>query len=748
MTGGPAAAHGAVGSNAHSATTPNAQSAVGPNAHSAVASNAHGATTPNTHGVPAPNTHGVTAPSTHGVPAPNTVAPLASGHAHRDDLDGLRGVAIALVVAFHVWMGRVSGGVDIFLVLSGFFFTGMLLRRSDTGGPLIGWTLRRTGRRLLPALTLVLGAAAVATVALRPYTQWDYISGQLLASGLYLQNWYLAAAEMDYAAPDPSISPLQHLWSMAVQGQFYLLILVIAAAWARLRTRLPRARGVLLLVLVGLGAVSFRYASIGAAQHQAWTYYDTGARLWELLAGAALAVVAHRVEIPALLRGFAAALGLAMVLSCGVLFDGAAEFPGPAAVFPVAAAVLLIVSGLGLSARARPWANRVLASRVCTELGAIAYPLYLWHWPVLIFYLAETGRARAGFADGLVVIVVSLALATATTRLLENPLRRRDATGAPVWVRRGLGVAVAALGVTVLFAGSAWQLRAVADPPRPAPPLEINRYPGASVLTDKLEVPPEPLRPAVSQGFADAPPPTLDGCITPDREVRSCVYGEAGATRTIAVVGGSHSEQWIPALEILGRANSFRIVTYLKESCPLTLSDQPSYSETPFPECREWSLEVLDRLAAERPDWVFTISTRFRPYSDGDEVPPEFLDVWTALDDRGLAVLALRDTPRLRRDGIFYSAVDCLATRGTTIHSCGIDRPVALDPVDPATAPAAAYPNIFPIDLSDAVCRPDRCQVAEGNVLIYRDEHHLTASYIRTLAPELGRQLGAITRWW
>ncbi|WP_369690744.1 acyltransferase family protein [Nocardia crassostreae] len=140
---------------------------------------------------------------------------------YRDDLDGLRGVAIALVVAFHVWMGRVSGGVDVFLVLSGFFFTGMVLRRTETTGAAeAAQTLRRTGRRLFPALIVVLVAVAAATVVARPYTQWDEISAQLVASGFYFQNWYLATAEMDYVAPDPSISQLQHLWSMAVQGQF------------------------------------------------------------------------------------------------------------------------------------------------------------------------------------------------------------------------------------------------------------------------------------------------------------------------------------------------------------------------------------------------------------------------------------------------------------------------------------------------------------------------------------------------
>ncbi|MFD6463798.1 acyltransferase family protein, partial [Streptomyces roseolus] len=215
------------------------------------------------------------------------IANPAAAPEYRHDLDGLRGLAIGLVVVFHVWMGRVSGGVDVFLVLSGFFFTGMLLRRSE-----IKTTLHRTGRRLLPALTVVLVTVLGATVIVRPYTQWGDISAQTLASAFYYQNWFLAGAELDYLAPDPSVSPLQHLWSMAVQAQFYLVILLVVAVWSRRSGR----RMVLLAGLIGAGAVSFWYAAEGTAQHQAWTYYDTGARAWELLAGAALAVAAPWVR--------------------------------------------------------------------------------------------------------------------------------------------------------------------------------------------------------------------------------------------------------------------------------------------------------------------------------------------------------------------------------------------------------------------------------------------------------------------
>ena len=252
--------------------------------------------------------------------------------AYRRDLDGLRGVAIALVVVFHIWFGRVSGGVDIFLVLSGFFFTGLLVRRAETGSVGIGVTLRRTGRRLLPAMVVVLAAVVAATAYTRPYTQWGDLAGQTLASLFYYQNWRLALTWSDYLAADPSVSPLQHLWSMAVQGQFYLRHCVVVAAvtpYLRRTGRIARVRAVL-AVLISLAAalVSLLYAAHGAATHQGWNYYDSGARLWELLAGAALALAASAFALPRIVRGIAAVAGVAVVVACGwLIVDGANRIP-------------------------------------------------------------------------------------------------------------------------------------------------------------------------------------------------------------------------------------------------------------------------------------------------------------------------------------------------------------------------------------------------------------------------------------
>ncbi|MGW4244129.1 acyltransferase family protein [Nocardia sp. NPDC004722] len=707
-----------------------------------------------------------TAPDSDHQDAPAT--PAAPG-SYRLDLDGLRGVAIALVVAFHIWAGRVSGGVDVFLVLSGFFFTGMLIRRADGGAVGVLTTVRRTLRRLLPAMVVVLGAVVVATVTLLPHTRWSDIAGQTVASLFYYQNWYLATSWSDYLAADPSVSPLQHLWSMSVQGQMYLVMLVAVAlvAWVLRRAvaagawkqavRHPLLRragqgGVLrltLAVVFGVAAVvSFCYATEGVSTQQGWNYYDTFARAWEPLTGALLAIAAPLIRLPRPTREVFAWAGIAAIACCGWIVNGVLVFPGPAALIPVLATVALILAGAGRDTAEQPLVNRVLATGPIVQLGGFAYALYLWHWPLLIFYLGQRHQRGAGALDGLIIILVSLALAYLTHHLVEEPLRLRSKPSAtPARGRLLAGVAVSTVGVLLLASTLTWQWSMGAKA-HAVGELDPAKYPGAAALTDHALVPRAPMRPTTEEAPADIAYPTRDGCISDfdTRSVTTCTYGDRDAHRTIAVVGNSHAEHWIPALQILGEQYRFRVVVYLKMGCPLTVAEDPVYKGQQNPDCRDWSAEVIDRLGVEHPDFVFTTVTRPSD-NGGDETPQDYVDVWSALHDRGLQVIGIRDTPWLRRNGIRYRAIDCLAGGGDRI-SCGLPRAEALSPVNPAIEPAAAFPNMHLIDPNDAVCEPTVCAVVEGNILIYHDEHHLTASYSRSLAPELERELQPILGWW
>ena len=258
---------------------------------------------------------------------------------YRYDLDGLRGIAIALVAMFHVWFGRVSGGVDVFLALSGFFFGGKILRAALDPAVSLSPVAEviRLIRRLVPALVVVLAACALLTILVQPQTRWETFADQSLASLGYYQNWELASTASNYLRAGEAVSPLQHIWSMSVQGQFYIAFLLLVAGFAYALRRPLRAnlRGAFIALLSVLTLASFIYAIVAHQADQTTAYYNSFARAWELLLGALVGALVPHVRWPMWLRTVLATVALAAILSCGVFIDGVEEFPGPWALVPV-----------------------------------------------------------------------------------------------------------------------------------------------------------------------------------------------------------------------------------------------------------------------------------------------------------------------------------------------------------------------------------------------------------------------------
>lgn len=694
---------------------------------------------------------------------------------YRHDLDGLRGIAIALVAVFHVWFGRVSGGVDVFLALSGFFFGGRLLRAALTPGASLSPVpeVKRLVRRLLPALVVVLAAGAVLTILIQPETRWETFADQSLASLGYYQNWELANTASDYLRAGESVSPLQHIWSMSVQGQFYIGFLALIFLFAVVSRRILGwyMRTAIVVLLSALTIASFVYAVFAHNADQATAYYNSFARGWELLLGALVGALVGYIRWPMWLRTTVALVALAAILSCGALIDGVKEFPGPWALVPVGATMLFILTGANRLADPNtdgqlPFPNRLLATKPFVWLGSIAYSLYLWHWPLLIFWLVYADRQHAGFLDGAGVLVVSVVLAYLTTKYVENPLRYRSSTadaGPSVTIplrtrmRRPtlvLGSVVALLGVGLTVTSFSWREHVLMQSAsaETLTGLDVQDYPGAHALLDNAAVPPNvQMRPTVLEARKDLPETTEDGCISvfDDVSVINCSYGDQSATRTIALAGGSHAEHWITALDLLGKRHRFKVVTYLKMGCPLTTEDVPLVmgDNRPYPKCRTWNETVMKKLIADRPDYVFTTATRPWNIKPGDVMPGTYVGIWQTLSNNNIPILAIRDTPWLVRKSQPFFPADCLADGGNGI-SCGIRRSDVLSATNPTLPWVKRFPLLKPLDMSDAVCRKDVCRAVEGNVLLYHDSHHISKTYMRTMADELGRQIGVATHWW
>jgi len=529
------------------------------------------------------------------------------------------------------------------------------------------------------------------------------------------------------------------------------------------------------VLLSALTVASFVYAIVAHQDNQATAYYDSFARAWELLLGALVGALVAHIRWPMRLRTAAATIALAAVVSCGALIDGVKEFPGPWALVPVGATMLMILAGANVQRHPgdtdrMPLPNRLLAARPLVALGAMAYSLYLWHWPLLIFWLSYTGHRRANFFEGTAVLLVSGLLAYLTTRLVEDPLRYPAAAdaasqaavpatpSASVWssLRRptmALGSMVVLLGVTLTATSFTWRqhvtvLRAAG---KELSVLNPQDYPGARALTEHVRVATLPMRPSVLEVKQDIPASTRDGCISDfvNPVVVNCSYGDVAATRTIALAGGSHAEHWLPALDLLGQLHHFKVVTYLKMGCPLSTEQVPLVmgNNAPYPQCREWVQRTMSKLVVDRPDYVFTTTTRPWNIKSGDVMPATYIGIWQTLSDNNIPILGMRDTPWLVKNGKPFDPADCLA-KGGNAQSCEVKRSDVLSDRNQTLDFVTQFPLLKVLDMSGAICRADVCRPVEGNVLIYHGAHHLDPTYVRTMANELGRQIAANTGWW
>ena len=274
----------------------------------------------------------------------------------RQEIQGLRAVAVLLVVLFHLWPHQVPGGyigVDVFFVISGYLITSHILREVDRTGSvsLAGFWARRL-RRLLPASYVVLLVTAVAVLVFVPRLMWQQFFGEILAASLYVENWTLAVNSVDYLAADNAPSPAQHYWTLSAEEQFYLIwpLLVLLGLWlAKLGLARRSHRGdkpdhrqaVVFGVLAATTAASLAYSLWVTATDPAWAYFVTPARAWEFGAGALLAFAPQAVRRPYARAGLGW-LALVGLLVCALVFDESTPMPGTAALWVVAASMALI----------------------------------------------------------------------------------------------------------------------------------------------------------------------------------------------------------------------------------------------------------------------------------------------------------------------------------------------------------------------------------------------------------------------
>ncbi|WP_067597908.1 acyltransferase family protein [Nocardiopsis listeri] len=655
---------------------------------------------------------------------------------HRADIEGLRAVAAVLIAVYHIWFGTVSGGVDVFLLLTGFLITGSLVRAMERDGRIaFGAFWTKLVKRLFPAGAVVLGAVLVMTYLFFPRSQWMTVIDDVRAAVLYYGNWHLAAGSVDYMADNSAASAAQHFWSLAVQGQFYLLWPVLITLAGLVAVRLGvRVRRVAFAAVGIVFVVSLAYSLWITAVEPVWAYFDTGARLWELALGGMLALVVHRVDLPGTLRMIAGWLGLAGLVSCGLVIGDSLPYPGFASLWPTVAALLVILAGAGEAANGRFSANRLLGVRPLTWLGGHAYTLFLWHWPVLIVYLELTERVRPSLTGGLMVLASSFAAALFTTRVIEGSVNRvTKRHRAPSW---SLAAGVIFI-VPVLAAGSLWA-HSIDQDRRLRLELSSNplAYPGAAVhLNPELAagLPDLPIHPDTTTVARETIDQTRScNAVVEDTEVVSCEFGDPGSDYTIAMVGSSHVRHWFQAMRTLADQHGWRLVTMTKNACQFS-SEEQVYRGEVYTECTAWNADVMLELAELTPDAVFTLAS-LTDRKEDEHVPTGFVDRWRLLDGMGVDVIAIRDTPRFD-----FPVPECIDRNGR--DECSSPKAESMAEVPPFKDLPNVPHNTRFLDLTDSLCEDGVCHGVIGNQLVYYDTDHLSYAFSRSLAVVMEPQL-------
>ncbi|MET0416291.1 MAG: acyltransferase family protein [Actinoplanes sp.] len=685
-----------------------------------------------------------------GVPLPSQRASAPSVHpaepGFRPDIEGLRAVAVLLVVLAHAGVPLVGGGyigVDVFFVISGFLITSLLLREAErTGRISVARFYARRAVRLLPAAALVLIVTLVAARLFLPVVRLGEYARDALASAAYVANLRFADTGTDYLRADQSPSPFQHFWSLAVEEQFYLVwpVLILASA------HLWRRRRPLAVVLGVLVAVSFALSVTETARSAPWAYFGPHTRAWELGAGALLALAAHRVHrLPGVVRAVLGWAGLGAILLAAVSYDDATAYPGWRAALPVTGTVALLAAGgagVGLLLNRRPMQT----------IGRLSYGWYLWHWPVLLIGPAALGL-RGTVGQKLLLAAGALVLAWCSYRWVENPLRRRAALRERAIRGLGLGVALSAAvaGVVALLmvlphevptGGKRADLRAAlaaADDP-------------AAVLRKAIAAAPRELpanlSPKLTKAARDRPRVWADGChadvpvtTAPD----GCVYGDPAGTKTVVLFGDSHAAHWFPALERLALNHRWRLVELTKTSCSAV--DVPLYHETlkrEYTECTAFRRSAMQRIERLRPALVVVGSSfNYEPARPAGDLTEQWRAGWertfTQLGRGDARITAIADTPYMGGP-----VPECLATEQ---NAAGCTRSLRSSLRGPAQRRAfLSYdggPHATVLDPISWFCT-DACPPVIGNLLVYRDSNHMTTTYSAALAPLLDKALGPI----
>ena len=672
----------------------------------------------------------------------------------RPEIQGLRAFAVLLVVLYHVWVGKVSGGVDVFLFISAFLLSLSYMRKINEGKPLrlISYWLH-VFQRLLPVATVVIAATTIASFFILAPSRWATMMSDATSSLLYFQNWNLAFSSVDYYAQNASVkSPFQHFWSLSIQGQIFILWPLLFALVARI---VHRRRGTLfataVFIFTTVFVVSLTFSIFETNNNQGFAYFDTRTRLWEFAVGTLLAMLTLKWNAPEKARVLMGWVGLIGLITCGAVLPVERSFPGYLALWPILSGALVIMAG---RTNSRWGVDRLLVSAPLQNLGNISYALYLVHWPLLILYSTAVGTSRVNFIEGAVIILTSIGLAWLLIRYVEKPLRYRKDPFVP-WLMMKLRFKkifsvkpwadqLAFLLTVLLVAGvplagaQGWVGYRNAQSERIAELMVQGadaNYPGARAIggeQQNLLNNPIPAGGDVKNQYEVLDKPCEGALATLDPALaKYCTMQTVDGDNVplTLIVGSSHAEQALSIFKPIAKQTKTNLQAYLLGGCqyPLSAADVPK-------ECTEFNAKMTDEILNRKPQTVVLVATVAQAKTNEEKIDPALDDTVRRLTEAGIQVIGIRDNPRFE-----YNIYECAQKTGSSLESCARPADSKYAAENPAREVFEKYrrQGAIMVDLKDLYCPDGLCSPVIGNIYVYFDDNHITKTYGRTMAQEV-----------
>jgi len=607
-------------------------------------------------------------------------------------IQGLRALAALLVTLFHAkWVSGGFIGVDIFYVISGFLITGLLLREIDRTGTInFSEFYSRRFKRLLPTSFFVLTITAIVSWMLIPATMRSSLGRDIIAASLYVSNYLFAWWQADYQNLDATPSPVIHYWSLAVEEQFYLVWPLLILLFITLAKNLKN-RMVVTYLVATVTLASFIFSIYQTENSPIWAFYSLPTRAWELGLGALLVLLP-----PIKAKKFIGLIGFLLVIISAFIFNESTPFPGINAALPVIGTVLLIATINSWP----PFLNDAANSRLFQWLGEISYPLYLWHWPLLV--LPSTYFARPlQIYERLLAIAATILLADLTHRFIEEPYRSKKILPSLVYKKAAYitGLSVF-MGTLIMFTNS-----------------------------DKIDI--SGIKGAVSLAQIKARPQIYDdGCHANYAQTQSgkCEYGKIDSDKTIVLYGDSHAAQWFPALLEIANRSEYKLISFTKSACPSVETQRRDQGGFKMSRCVQWRENTLSRIQEIKPDVL--IMSSFQYFA----LPPQFKDrnQWWNEGQRKLLkkvensspqLIYITDTPHPLRD-----IPACLSNY--SISECDSSE----------RSENLSLPGFKVVDPNPWMCT-DVCSAVIDGVVAYRDASHISVDMSLALIPRLTQAL-------